>query len=189
MAAALFRYGNLTIRRPWHTSARSRPAEHQRLAMTLLGIGRQPFDIPLRELEHTAFTFEVTLDQGAYVELKRHRMMTQSPQPLNTRLGYAIPRAITPAGLEPTFRQAMDAACQAFEKIAAVFPAVASYVVPNAFNRRVLLTFNLRSADHFVALRSAPNAHFSIRRVAQRIAEQIRDAAPFLGAHLRVQPG
>ena len=33
---------------------------------------------------------------------------------------------------------------------------------------RVLLDFNLRSALHFVSLRSAPNAHFSMRRLAQR---------------------
>lgn len=51
------------------------------------------------------------------------------------------------------------------------------------------MTFNLRSADHFVALRSAPNAHFSIRRVAQRLFEQINAVAPYLGAQLRVCPG
>ena len=51
------------------------------------------------------------------------------------------------------------------------------------------MTFNLRAADHFVALRSAPNAHFSIRRVAQRLYEQINDVAPFLGSLLRVYPG
>jgi thymidylate synthase ThyX len=116
-------------------------------------------------------------------------MMTQSPQALTPHLGYAIPRAITQAGLEPVFRQAMQDAATTFAEIAQFFPAVASYVVPNACNRRVLLTFNLRSADHFVALRSAPNAHFSIRRVAQRLSEQINQVAPFLGAHLRVTPG
>ncbi len=75
-----------------------------------------------------------------------------------------------------------------FEQVAAFNPAVAAYVVPNACNRRVLLTFNLRSADHFVSLRSAPSAHFSIRRIAQRIAGQIRAAAPYLGAHLHANP-
>jgi thymidylate synthase ThyX len=82
----------------------------------------------------------------------------------------------------------MDATCQAYAQLAAVFPEVASYVVPNAFNRRVLLSFNLRCADHFVNLRSAPNAHFSIRRIAQRMTEQIRQVAPLLGAHLRANP-
>ncbi len=188
MAAALFRHGNLPYAQALAYVCALDSAGQQRLAMTLLGSAGK-FDIPLRELEHTTFTAELTLDQGAYVELKRHRMMTQSPQALSPYLGYAIPRAITQAGLEPAFRQAVDNACAAYEEIAHIFPAVASYVVPNACNRRVLLTFNLRSADHFVELRSAPNAHFSIRRVAQRLYEQINHAAPFLGAQLRVCSG
>lgn len=185
MAAALFRQGDLGYAQALDYVRGLNAAGQQRLAMTLLGSAGK-FDIPLRELEHTVFTVEVTLDQGAYVELKRHRMMTQSPQALTPHLGYAIPRAITKAGLEPVFRQAVENARAAYEEIASIFPAVASYVVPNACNRRVLMTFNLRSADHFVALRSAPNAHFSIRRVAQRLFEQINAVAPFLGAHLRV---
>jgi hypothetical protein len=41
------------------------------------------------------------------------------------------------------------------------------------FNRRVLATFNLREAYAFCQLRSAPNAHFSIRKVAERVAQEI----------------
>jgi thymidylate synthase ThyX len=187
MAAALFRYGNFSYAQALDRVKALDLGARQLLAHTLLGAAGK-HDIPLRELEHTSFTFEVTLDQGAYAELKRHRMMTQTPQALTPHLGYAIPRAITAAGLEPDFREAMDAARQAYEQIAAAFPAVASYVIPNACNRRVLLTFNLRTADHFVALRTAPNAHFSIRRVAQCMTEQIRQVAPLLGAHLRANP-
>jgi thymidylate synthase ThyX len=187
MAAALFRHSGLTYTQAMEQVRGLDEAGRRRLAFTLLGsVGK--FDNPLRELEHTSFTAEVILDQGAYAELKRHRMMTQTPQTLSTRLGYAVPRAVTAAGFEPAYRQAMEKACQVYEQIAAAFPAVASYVVPNAFNRRVLMTFNLRSADHFIELRSAPQAHFSIRRIAQRLNEQIKAAAPYLGAHLRVNP-
>ena len=38
----------------------------------------------------------------------------------------------------------MEAAARAYAEIAAEFPEEASYVVPNACNRRVLLTLNLR---------------------------------------------
>lgn len=147
------------------------------------------FEIPSRDLEQASYTFELTLDQGAYFELKRHRMMTQIPQPLTTRLGYAVPRAVLLAGFEHPYRQAMQAAHQAYLELHAFNPDVASYVVPNAFNRRVLLTFNLRAADHFCGLRSAANAHFSMRRAARRIAEQIRSATPLLGSLLRLPPG
>ena len=188
MAAALFRQGELSYSQAFAYVCSLNPQGLKHLAQILLSSAGK-FDIPLREIEHTTFTAEVTLDQGAYVELKRHRMMTQSPQALTPHLGYAIPRTITQAGFEPLFREAVENASQVYEEIAQVFPAVASYVIPNACNRRVLMTFNLRAADHFVALRSAPNAHFSIRRVAQRIYEQISDVAPFLGSLLRVYPG
>ena len=45
-------------------------------------------------------------------------------------------------------------------------------MVPNGYNRRVLMEMNLRSALHLVTLRGAANAHFSMRRAAQRIAER-----------------
>lgn len=187
MAAALFRYNGMSYVQAL-TYVESLPDEGRRhLAMILLGAAGE-YDIPIRELEHASFTFEVTLDQGAFAELKRHRMMTQTPQDLTPRLGFAIPRAISAAGVEPVYRQAIDQASAVFEQIASFNPAVAAYIVPNACNRRVLLTFNLRSADHFVSLRSAPSAHFSIRRIAQRVAGQIRVAAPWLGAHLHVNP-
>jgi thymidylate synthase ThyX len=187
MAAALFRYNAMSYAEALRAVELLDDEGKRQLAHTLLGT-ISAYDIPLRELEHTRFTFEVTLDQGAYAELKRHRMMSQTAQAPTTRLGYAVPRAITAAGVEPVFRQAVDQACQVYEQLAAANPDVAGYVVPNACNRRVLLTFNLRSADHFVNLRSAANAHFSIRRIAQRMAEQIRSAAPFFGEFLHANP-
>lgn len=157
--------------------------------MDLLFAGRGPHQIPPRELELAAFTVELTIDQGGYFELKRHRMMTQIPGPLTASLGYAVPAAIEAAGLTGEYRRVMDAAARLYEKIADWNPAVASYVVPNGFNRRVVLHFNFRSADHLVSLRSAPNAHFSMRRAALRIADEIRAVAPGLGAYLRTEGG
>jgi thymidylate synthase ThyX len=164
------------------------PVEDQcELAKAIFGsLGK--YDIPLRELEHSAFTFEVILDQGAYFELKRHRMMTQSVQTLSTDLGYAIPSAISRAGMEDPFKQAMQMAIETHHRLSAISPHVAAYVLPNAFNRRVMLSMNLRSAEHLVSLRTAPNAHFAIRRIAQRLSEEIRHRAPLFGEYLRTDP-
>ncbi len=157
--------------------------EKSALARAALGsLGK--FDIPLRELEHSAFTFEVILDQGAYFELKRHRMMTQSVQPFSPDLGYAIPSAFTRAGLESEVRSALEAAATMYHQLTSVSPHVAAYVLPNAFNRRVLLTMNLRSAMHLVRLRSAPNAHFAMRRVANRLAVEIQTRLPLLEKYI-----
>lgn len=147
---------------------------------------RGRFDVPPRELEHATYTFDVLLDQGAYFELKRHRMMTQSPQPLTSELGYALPKLIVQAGLEDRFRGAMDHAAECFRTLAEWNPHAASYVVPNAYNRRALLTLNLREVFHFCELRAEPNAHFSIRRTALAMAEKVQGVHPHLAAHLRL---
>ncbi|TLN21977.1 hypothetical protein FDZ74_04695 [bacterium] len=187
LAAALYRFSDYSYAQLFAILESSPPAERERLAGLLLA-GRDRHDIPLRELEYAAYTFDLTLDQGAFFELKRHRMMTQTPQPLTARLGYALPRQMVTAGLEAPFRRAMHAAQACYEEIAIFSPLAASYVVPNAFNRRVLLGCNWRSLDHFVSLRSAPNAHFSLRRVAQRMAAETRSATPLLGGYLRPYP-
>jgi thymidylate synthase ThyX len=185
LAAALYRGGHTSYAQALAIVQQAGEEERRRLAALLLdGLGQ--YDMPLRELEHALFTFDITLDQGAYNELKRHRMMTLSPQLLTTRLGYAIPRRFTAAGLEDVYRTAMQSARQVYDKLAEINPDLAAYVVPNAYNRRVLVTLNLRSAFHFLSLRSASSAHFSMRRIAQKMGEEIRACSPLFGKYLRL---
>jgi thymidylate synthase ThyX len=113
-------------------------------------------------------------------------MMTQTPQKLTTRLGYATPHLITEAGFGSEYEAAMESASNMFEKLYAFDPNVAQYVVPNGYNRRVLAEFNLREAYAFCQLRSAANAHFSIRRVAQRIYEEMSRVHPLLTKYIKL---
>ena len=185
LAAALYRFSERTYAEALETVTSASPEECKKLAEMLLGrLG--PHDTPLRELEHITYTFDLILDQGGYAEFKRHRMMTQTPQRLTACLGYAVPRRIVEAGFEVPYRAAMDAAGEAYEKLTRWNPHVAAYVVPNGFNRRVLFTMNLREAYAFCQLRSAANAHFSMRRVAQRVAEEIRRVHPLLARYLNL---
>jgi hypothetical protein len=140
-------------------------------------------------LEHTSYVFEIVIDQGGYFELKRHRIMTQTPQRLTARLGYAVPRLMAEAGLERSFREALEFARATYEELATWNPEVAAYVVPNAFRRRVLISANLREIFHLCELRSASNAHFSIRRAALMIADAVRRVHPALGLYLRLPEG
>jgi thymidylate synthase ThyX len=144
------------------------------------------YDVPLRELEYSTYTFDIIMDQGAYAEFKRHRMMTQTPQHLSTRLGYTIPRLVTEAGFGAKYEAAMESAIKMYEKLHAFNPDVAQYIVPNGFNRRVLAQFNLREAFAFCQLRSADNAHFSIRRVAQRMYEEMAHVHPLLTRYMKL---
>ncbi len=145
---------------------------------------RGKFDQALREFEYAQMTVEVVMDQGAYFEFKRHRMMTQTVQPLSAALGFAVPTGITESGCEGEYLAVMRQARDLYDRISAWNPAVASYIIPNGFNRRVLFTINLRQAFHLCRLRGASNAHFSIQRVAFRLAEAIKEVYPHLGRYL-----
>jgi thymidylate synthase ThyX len=50
----------------------------------------------------------------------------------------------------------------------------------------VLATFNLREAYAFCQLRAAANAHFSIRRIAQKVTEEIKRVHPLLSKYIQV---
>jgi thymidylate synthase ThyX len=80
----------------------------------------------------------------------------------------------------------MEAAIKMYEKLHAFNPDVAQYIVPNGFNRRVLARFNLREAFAFCQLRTASNAHFSIRRVAQKMYEEIAAVHPLLTKYMKL---
>ena len=184
LAACLYRFGGASF--VACRAAVARLTVEQKAALAREALGRmQKYDAPLRELEHVTYTFDAVMDQGGYFELKRHRMMTQSPQRLTCQLGYAVPRAIEAAGFGDAFRAAMDAAVEAYQSLAADFPEEASYLVPNGFNRRVLMTMNLREAFHVCELRGAANAHFSIRRTAGQIYEAIAKVHPTLAQYMR----
>jgi thymidylate synthase ThyX len=183
LAAALYRFGGGSFQEALDLVDRLTEPECEELARVVLGrLGS--FDEPLRELEYASYTFDLVMDQGAYAEFKRHRMMTQTPQALTTRLGYAVPRRIVEAGFQPEYDAAMQRAAETYERLRAFDPLVAQYIVPNGYRRRVLARFNLRSAYHFCRLRSASNAHFSIRKIAERVAAEIRRVHPLLSAYM-----
>jgi thymidylate synthase ThyX len=185
LAAALFERAGCDFRQAMETVGAMDHAGRKTLAEAMLG-RRGRFDAPLRVLEHASFLFQVEIDQGGYFELKRHRLMTQTPQPLSTGLGFAVPRLMVEAGLESDYLEAMQSAALAAGRLAEWNPHVASYLIPNAFRRRVLLSLNLREAFHFCELRAAANAHFSVRRLALRMAEELKRVHPVLGSYLRL---
>lgn len=140
---------------------------------------------PGRAFEETYYTFDICTNFGAYRDLHRHRVLTQQRQLLGCRLGYTIPPELKAAGCDSEFAHAMDAAKEAWERISAVYPKEAQYIVPLAFKVRWEMTLNLREAYHFCELRSAMQGHIDYRRIAQKMAEQIRNAHPALAGGMR----
>jgi thymidylate synthase ThyX len=177
LAGCLYRYNNISYTQCLTWVEEADEEEKAALVKNLLECENRHF-IPLRELEQATFTFDIAVDQGAYYEVKRHRMMTITPQPLTASLGYTMPRVIESAGLSNEYEQCMERVIATYDQLCSLDRSVAAYVVPNAFKRRFLLTANLRSLLHFIKLRTAANAHFSVRRLAQQMHAQICETMP-----------
>jgi hypothetical protein len=177
LAAVLYRFGKASFQDCLEYVQGLDNAEKQAIVDKLFEkVGK--FDNPLRELEYANASFDLIMDQGAYFEFKRHRMMTQTVQDFSIEHGYAIPLAISEAGLEQKYKACMEQVAELYGQLAAWNPQVAAYVLPNAYNRRVFCQANLRSLFHFITLRSASNAHFSIRRVAYGMLELLQPHCP-----------
>lgn len=147
---------------------------------------RAGFDQLLREFEHAYYTFDILLDFGAFRDIQRTRMATQTNQRLTIKHGYEIPNDIIELGFRDEYIAAMDKAREAFEKISQVFPEEAQYVVPLAFRKRVLMTWNLRELSHFIPLRSGPKGHQSYRRIAQKVWDELHKVQPLLAKYINV---
>ena len=186
VAACVYRAGRIDFQQALAV-ARAMSVEQRQEIIGLALADRGEFDAPLRELEHATLTLDCVMDQGAYFDVKRHRIMTQTPQPLTAELGYAVPSTIAEAGFTAEYDRAMAAAGQAYCEIAAEFPHEAAYVIPNAYNRRVLLTLNLRELFHFAHLRAAPNGHFAYRRIAIKAYEIAKEKYPAFAPFMRCE--
>lgn len=143
-------------------------------------------DPPLRSLEHLYFKFDILVDYGAYRDIQRHRMATQTTQRLTCNHGYDVPELLETCGFGDQFRAAMEQVADAHARLAAEYPEEAQYLVPLAFRKRVLFTWNLRALHHFVSLRSARQGHISYRRIAQEVWRELDRTHPFLAHFIRV---
>ena len=147
---------------------------------------RMQYDQPLRELEHVYYTFDILMDYGAFRDVQRHRMCTQSNQPITVVHGYDLPPEIREAGFEDKFKAVVEKSAEAFQKIYKMFPEEAQYVVPMCFRKRVLITWNLRELHHFISLRSGKKGHASYRRIAQQCWRELNKIQPLLAKYIRV---
>ena len=186
LAALFYRFSNLSFKEAYEHISQLPQQKLESITESLLGkLGKH--DIPVREMEYAQISFDLIVDQGAYYELKRHRMMAQTAKPFSPQLGYAIPKTISEAGLLDNFKTAMEKARETFYAIHEIHPHAAAYILPNAYNRRVFLKMNLRTALYLIKLRSAPNAHFAIRRAAQRVAEEIRSKYSLFAPYFKIE--
>jgi thymidylate synthase ThyX len=132
------------------------------------------------------YTFDIVLDYGAFRDIQRHRMATQTRQQLSPRYGYSVPDDIVAYGLDKSFHACMQRAADVYNRLAEDYPLEAQYVLPLAYRIRVLFTWNLRELFHFIQLRSAKQGHFSYRRIAQQVYAELERVHPTVARYIRV---
>lgn len=185
VAALLYQGSALSYRQIFEQVKKMAPAQKEKVIDEALS-RRGPYDAPLRELEHIYYTFDILMDYGAFRDVQRHRMCTQTNQEVTIVHGYGIPPEIIEAGFEKQFKEVMAKAVELYQKIYSSFPKEAPYGVPLAFRKRTLFTWNLRELHHFISLRSGKKGHISYRRIAQACWQKLNEIHPLLAKYIRV---
>ncbi len=186
VAALLYHHSHSPYEDAWRRAQSMTQEERERaLDGALSGLG--PHDSPLRELEYTHYTFDLLMDYGAYREFKRHRMQAYIAQPLTVAHGYVMPELFARTGLSAEFQRAMETSERAFHRVSGALPRVAPYLVTHAHRRRVLSQMDLRECYHFFKLRTSPQAHFTVREVAEQALRLAAEKHPALFRYLKLR--
>jgi thymidylate synthase ThyX len=173
--------------------------ENERQAvLDAASVGRSRHDEPLRE--HRAgygFIFDVTMDVGGFRDMHRHRRCVQIARDPDPADGFDDPEEIfraglgdegaalaREAGLLDRYRGALE---QAFEACGALSAhgTEALYVLPMAARVRALFKMDYAEAVYISELRTGPTGHFSYRRCAWAMAEELRRRHPSLASAIR----
>ena len=137
------------------------------------------YDAVPREFEHVHFTYELQVSASCFAQLKRHRMMTLTPQHYDTTLAPTVPQSILETGLVDEYLEHCSQAVDLHDAIAASHnKQVAEYALTNGHKRRVLVTMNLRELYHFARMRQDGHAQWDVRNIANQMVEQAREVAP-----------
>ena len=185
-AALLFRQSSTDYQSAWRLAQEMDAEARQRLIDGYLE-DMGDHDAAVREFELVDYTFEFVLDYGAYREFKRHRMQSYFPQPLSVELGYKLPGLVEEAGLAGEFQQAMGQAEEGYRLISQFSPLAAQYLATHGHYRRVLSKLNLRECYHLFKLRSAREAHESIREPVIEAMRLAVETHPQLFRSLRLR--
>jgi thymidylate synthase ThyX len=137
------------------------------------------------------FCFDILMDIGGFRDMHRHRRCTQIEQGFTRHHGYDTPPDIVAAGLEARYIRAMQRVNLVQTQIDARLieapePHAGLYLLPMAFRKRTLFKMDFAEALYIAELRSAPAGHFSYRKVAYAMYEEVARKHPALAHYFRV---
>lgn len=156
----------------------------------IIGLGarhRGKHDELLREFSAgQALRFDILMDIGGFRDMHRHRRCVQVLQDFTSQHGFDVPEALQQAGLEMRYTRAMESAHGVYARLAKDHPQSARYALPLGTKNRALFKMDFAEALYISELRSAPQGHFSYRRIAWEMYEAVRKQHPALAKYFRV---
>lgn len=131
------------------------------------------------------YVYDIVMDIGAYRDLHRHRRCHQFRQDYSANLGWETPQAIHDAGLDAAYETAMRGA---FDAIHALPEPGSHYLLPFAARARFLFKMDFAEAEYISKLRSGVKGHFSYRKIAWEMKQEMEKLEPSLGRLMEATP-
>jgi len=127
----------------------------------------------------------VLMDVGGWRDMHRHRRCQQVRQSFTFAHGYDVPALLVEAGADAAYRRAMDGAGAAASRLPA---GAAAYLLPFGHRLRCLFKMDYAEVEYVSRLRSGVKGHFSYRRVAWEMKQQLARRHPFLAERIDATP-
>ena len=139
------------------------------------------FDNPVNALKLVKYEVEFVISEACWHQLLRHRKVKWISKEPGIQSGITIPPHIEKSGTQDLLRKAVSESENLYhELLNQNLTEVASYVVTNAHNRRILGTFDLWELYHLINLRMSEGAQWDIKNITGMLAEEIGKYHPNL---------
>jgi thymidylate synthase ThyX len=146
---------------------------------------RTPRDEILAGFRGGPYSYDLTIDIGAYRDLHRHRRCQKFRQGYTAGLGYDTPALVEESGATAVYEGAMQAAFAALGRLPR--PG-ADYLLPFGARSRFLFKMDFAEAEYMARLRSGVKGHFSYRQIAWEMKCKMDQLEPELGRLIEATP-
>jgi thymidylate synthase ThyX len=141
------------------------------------------YDNPVNALRLVHYEAEFVISEACWHQLLRHRKTDWIYKDPSVSHGITIPPNIEKAGVSGMLAEAAEKSERLYDKLMNEgLPEIASYVVTNAHNRRVIGSFDLWELYHLINLRMSEGAQWDIKNVTGMLAKEIGKHHPNLVA-------
>ena len=142
------------------------------------------YDNPINVFKLIDYEAEFVVSEACWHQLLRHRKVNWITQEPSVSNGITVPPNVKQSGAEELLQEAAKMSERLYEKlIDENLTEVASYVVTNAHNRRVMGSFDLWELYHLINLRMSEGAQWDIKNIVRILAEEIHKYHPNLVSH------